>query len=371
MKLLYPLLLTIVLSLDAEIASSQRGFIRRDSSYNQVKIVSQDDIQKSKEVKYYQQPGNKVVTLSPRDVIEYGFTGGDTYSRISVNDGDSTRLYFARRLTNDKLKLLTIRTKHGDRMFALSDDGLIELKNDDSFHSTLSATLRNCNQTPSWIREVRFRENSLRRAFSLNAVCYDGIFPRMRKGILAGYSSNSLTLTGAKGEHVSLGSSTSPFAGIFIDMPVGRWKPTWSINAQAYFQKSSFHVSNNSQTHVQEYIANTSYVNVPVFFKYHLTSGKMGRYLAFGLTTSYYFTRDSYNYDAVFSGSAVTEQKTIYNSISQWQIGTVLGAGLNFSVMNGNILNFEFQYQYGKGVAIGDSGTHSLSSVQLISSISF
>lgn len=372
MKFFHTLFLTGILSFVAEMVFSQRGFIKTDSVYRNVQIVPQSDIQNSKEVKYIKKPGNEIITLFPEDLVEYGFTKGDTYSTIRVRDVDSTRLYFARRLTNgDKLKLFMIRTQDGDRMFVMNEKELVELHNDSSFYTTLSTSLNTCDQPPAWTRDVKFGSKSLTRAFWLHTSCYNGIFPRLRKGILVGYSFSHLTVTGPQWETVSMGGNFSPFVGIFIDVPLGLMKATWSISVQAYFQKSSFHVSNNTPSHVQEYISNTSFVNVPILFKYHWPAANIGKYIGFGMAPSYYFNSENYKYDTVTSGSEVTVTKTNYNSINQFQISGALGAGLNIKVMDRNILTLELQYSFGRGIDIGGDFKHSLSAVQLISSISF
>jgi hypothetical protein len=372
MKFFHTLSFSIVLSLGVEVAFAQHGFIRTDSAYTSVQLVRQTDILNSKEVKYIKKPGNEIIKLFPKDIIEYGFTRGETYSTIKVRDVDSTRLYFARLLSvNDKLKLFMIRTLDGNRIFVMENEKLDELHGDSSFRTKLSAYLNTCDQPTSWIRDVNFSRKSLTRAFSLHTSCYNGIFPRIRTGFLIGYSLSTLTVTGTQGEAVSMGSSDSPLAGIFIDVPLGKKKAIWSVTVQSYFQKSNFHVSNNTLLNVQEYIANTSFVNLPILFKYHFSAVKTSTYFGFGMASSYYFTRDNYKYEAVISGSQVTVTKTNYNSINKLQIGGILGTGVNIKVMERILLNFELQYQYGKGVDVGDDFVHSLSTVQLISSISF
>src|SRR5689334_16586460 len=341
MKYFLAIGVSIVL-LNSHLAIAQRGYIRTDSSVQHVQIVEHKKETSFLEVNYFIKPSTKVIKAFPKDIIEYGFIKGDKYSTINLGGNDSSQLFFAKLLVDEaNLKLFLVETKEATRILAKFQDGpLVELQDGTSLSSTLSGMMNYCDQKPKWIDDVKFNVSSLTRAFSLHGKCYDGIFPKVRAGILAGYSFNKLKVNGT-----AMGGELSPVAGFFVDVPLGLTRVAWSITAQAYYQKSGFHVSEGASSSSKEYVANTSSINVPIAFKYYFGKGKTQKYLSLGPSLSYYLKRDSYMYDVKVSGNVVEEEKTVYDSSNGAQVGAMVGYGLNLEVLKKNLLNFELRYQ--------------------------
>ena len=362
------ILFSVVVICATQDSFAQKGYIITDSVYQQGHIASQSAFKNNREVNFGKTKKDSHNTYYPEDLKEYGIEGGTTYLSKSIPEESSSASYFLSRLVNGKAKLYALKIKGGHRFFGETNNVLTEIRKDKSFRNTLSNILNNCDSFQTSISLAKRNVRSLTRVFTLHNSCYQGLFPTFRKGLFFGISYTHLTIRTITGNSISMGNDVSPFFGAFIEMPLGL-KPGWFLNVQASYQENSFSVFKAGSVSKTDFLINTSALSVPFQVKYSSNSAKLRRFVYSGAALTYNVKTRSESFEAAGSGSVIEISRTKLNAISPYQLGGIIGAGLEYSVRPKNSLLLEMRFC--KGAGIGDQNNHKVSSFQLIAAANF
>lgn len=327
---------------------THNSYIATDTSMSHAKIVDQGIFRNNRQVKVTKYNISEPLIYFPKDIKEFGFDN-TVYESKPVHDEDGDHAYFLLRLSKGRSKLFLLKANGGKRFFGERDTTLLELTKE-TFRESL-ATLWNSNdKTEPAIADAKFNKGSLQRIFHFHNKSYSGFFPRFRKGVLFGVSVSSFTVKGESGESVNVGMNWSPFYGAFIDFPLGV-SPHWFMHTEVFYQQNRFSYFREVKKVNQDYLVNTSAINVPLLAKYSATSKTARGYFVMGPTLTYYLKNENKLIQAHTDVSNVVEiDKVLLNSISHFQLGASVGLGFEYSIHKRKALGMEARLNRGFGV---------------------
>jgi len=261
-----------------------------------------------------------------------------------VDDGQKTTDYFLLRLVNGDRTLYELKEKKGSRFFIERDTAMTEIGKEVSLKDQLSPQLKRCSPDQEFARWARYGKTSLKRVVLLSNVCYNGFFPRLRIGALAGIEFSSQSL-GTIADHIFLqASARSPLVGLFADVPLGISR-SWSLLVQATYQQSNFSKYQVNDNTAVEYQDNFSALGFPLLLKYRGTSSSWRPFVAFGPTPAINWQQQNAWLSTTYVGSIAYLNQGSWDDVKKFQVSGTLCAGLEYSITPRKAVSLELRYK--------------------------
>jgi hypothetical protein len=315
--------------------------MRKDTLYVQGQLSDQGLFKNNRTLVFIEK--NKPVEYGPNQVQEYGFMKGDVY--ISRKLPGEQNLYFLLRLVNGERSLYELREKRGSRFFIGHDSSLTEIKKGAPLEPQLSQQLEPCGSKEHISSLASYKKIALKRAVLYSNNCYTGLFPRIRKGVFAGYEFASQSL-GSIDSHITLQASGSfPTFGLFLDVPFGM-SPSWFLNVQATFQQSSF--SGNQQvdaSHGYDYQFSFTSISLPMLFKFRGTSRTWRPFVSIGPTPAFNTPQKNALLSTHTVGTTAFLNIGTWDAIKTFQISGTLSTGVEYSLTQFKAVSLEMRYK--------------------------
>lgn len=347
------------------------GYIATDTSTSQGYVIDQGVFKNNREIKYSlsRNKSTPVETYFPQDLKEFQIRNDHIYVAKTIQDNDSTiNTYFLLRLMSGGHNLYMLKTENGKRFFSETNDELKELPKE-SFKDTISATM----DRTDWKRVlplVRYNRKSLTRFYYYQNNTSNGVLPSFRKGFIFGRSNSSIRIKDLEKKGVSIKGSGSDFIGMFIDFPLGLTSK-WSMNIQTYYHENNFSLYHSEPDEDLNFVINTTSITVPVLVKYRSTAKTLRGFVGAGASLSYYLERENQLLTITKTESFMEINRMSLNSINKYKVGAIFGTGIECSLLPKYLLGVELRYNAGIGVLRTHAESHSLSELQVITSIWF
>lgn len=270
--------------------------------------------------------GTTITKYTPYEVIEYGFEDGRVFvsKEIVLPDGSGSRV-FLEQLGKGNANLYYF--KDGPKKsFYLEKESLplteiIKGSQVGLYRDQLKSLINDCKNMDDAFGRLNYNKKSMAILIKRYNECDDAIYPYTKFGFYFRFGYSSLNYKPVNGyEFISdydFNYEFSPGIGLFIDKPVtGNLSFLLELN---YFQ-NEYNYSNNT---TNKFKAQIYSLNMPLIFRYYLSSGNLRPYLNAG----FYLSRNLSNSSIVIENQDYSEDVT--NSLMQkLQVGYTIGVGL-------------------------------------------
>ena len=311
---------------------------------------------------------NAEVRYTPDELKGYGFKDGTKYvtTRITVDGQEKT--VFLEHLAEGKINLYRYVDKNHKIFFIRKDSsGLIELKKDKKAFAEVSG---DCRYVSDDVKLATYNKRSLKKLTDNYNHCRKTPLPYFKYGVYFGYGQTGINKPSGYFnpaiEDISFSPSNSFVIGLFADIPIAM--SSFSFNTGVYFTKNGYTANAKSTQSDVDAVVNLTSVHLPLLFRYTVPTRKVRPFFNLGGR----FTFNAQNTSAIYKSSF--QENTIFIStpikeklVSDFLIGYVAGAGIQFNVNYKKTISAEFRYASSTG---GDN-TLNMRGFDVIISFSF
>lgn len=361
MKHLYTIFLISLLPI---LSFGQRDYFITDStaSYG-IKLIDGRDLINSQFCQVIK--GDNIIQYTPYQVEEFGFKDGRVYISKEIQISGSSKRVFLERLNKGNTTLYYYRGKGLKTFFIQKDSTLfVEIPKQDYSTHLLNLT-KDCLNVSDACKLVRYNKESLSKLISRYNQCELKPFPHFKYGLLIGYEflrlipSSELSDNLKNFDYKYDGGFT---IGIFLDKPI--FVSDFSLHAELLWSKHGYSYNKLVDNNDFDFVANFTSLNVPLLLKYAYPSNNIRPFINVGINGTYLIENKSYLYKTTINETTIEiNDVKIKPMISDFQLGHVIGGGLEYKLNYKKSLFFELRYcnQYSLGdyEFLGNS-THSV-----------
>lgn len=295
--------------------------------------------------------GEKTIEYTPYEVEEFGFKNGRVYISKEIHIADSSKRVFMERLHNGNTTLYYYRGKGIKTFFIQKDSTLfIEIPKQDTAKEDYSNQLLNLtNDCPSVLdasKLVRYNKKSLSKFIARYNKCELKPFPSFKYGLTVGYEFLRLIPSRKQNENLKYfdykydgGFSI----GLFLDNPI--LVSDFSLHAELFLSKHGYSYNQLVDNKDLDFIANFTSLNVPILLKYAYPSKRIRPFINAGINGTYLIKNKSLLHEITINVTTIEINDTeIASMISDFQLGYVIGGGLEYKLNYKNSLFFELRY---------------------------
>lgn len=333
-------------------------FSTYSSTFAGIKLINGSDLINSRicQVK----KGEKTIEYTPYEVKEFGFKNGRVYISKEIRTADSSKRVFLERLQKGNNSLYYYKGKGIKKFFIQKDSSLfVEIPKQNTAKEDYSEQLLNltkdCSNVSDACKFVSYNKKSLTKLITRYNQCQLKPFPHFRYGILIGYEFLRLI---PSGEHYgNLEYFDYKYDGgfslsLFLDYPI--LASDFSFYTELLLSKHGYSYNKVVNNIDLDFVANFTSLNVPLLLKYAYPSNKIRPFINVGFNGTYLIKNKTLLYKAGINETTIEIDYTeITSVISDFQLGYVVGGGLEYKLNYKNSLFFELRYcnQYNQGVS--------------------
>jgi outer membrane protein W len=324
------------------------------SSYG-IKLVDGGDIINSQlcQVK----KGDKVLQYTAYEVKEFGFKDGRVYVSKEIQIADSSKRVFLERLEKGNTTLYYYRGKGLKTFFIQKDSTLfVEMPKQDTeedYSTRLLKLTEDCSNVSDACKLVNYNKKSLSKLISRYNQCELKPFPHFKYGFLIGYEFLRLIPSSEqddKLEYFDYKYDGGFTIGIFLDNPI--LVSDFSLHAELLLSKHGYSYNKLVDNKDLDFVSNFTSLNVPLLLKYAYPSNKNRPFINIGINGTYLIKNKTLLYETTINETTIEINDTeIKSMISDFQLGYVIGGGLEYKLNYKKSLFFELRYcnQYSQG----------------------
>lgn len=353
MKHLY---IIFLISLLPTLSYGQREYFSTDStsSYG-IKLVDGGDLINSQlcQVK----KGDKILQYTPCEVKEFGFKDGRVYVSKEIQIADSSKRVFLERLEKGNTTLYYYRGKKLKTFFIQKDSTLfIEMPKQNTvedYSTQLLNLTKDCSNVSDACKLVSYNKKSLSKLISRYNQCELKPFPHFKYGFLIGYEFLLLIPSSKQNndlEYFDYEYDGGFTIGVFLDNPI--LVSDFSLHAELLLSKHGYSYNKLVDNKDLDFVANFTSLNVPLLLKYAYPSNKIRPFINVGINGTYLVKNKSLLCETTINETTIEINDTeITSMISDFQLGYVIGGGLEYKLNYKKSLFFELRYcnQYNQG----------------------
>ena len=302
--------------------------------------------------------GEEMVTYTPYELNEYGFSNGQVFLSRNIRHGDTTIRVFLERLGEGEGKAsLYFYGGNGMKTFYVEKDNmeLVELTKKDSvnqrYKDQLLKLTADCKKVANSCRLTRYTKVQLAEVISRYNDCVLKPFPHIKIGVLAGYEWSLVSLSTKSDKVLKNMEATydrSVFLGFFYEQPISL--SNYSFRTEVYFVQHSYTLNYATVNEDFDLLMDHTSVRVPLTLKYTMSWNRFRPFLNIGGIYSYNLKLDHVLYSATFDNNVIEiNSRSPHALISKNELGYSIGCGLEFDVdyKRSVFLDLKWSHQYG------------------------
>lgn len=293
----------------------------------------------------------QIIRYSPYEVNEYGFSKKQVYVSKTINEGDSSRKVFLRRLYEGDITLYYYVTKNRKTFFVQKDSNvLVEIPKRNIANENYSVQLQDltnvCPNISDACKLVSYNKESFTKLFSRYEQCKKKPFPHFKYGFLFGFDYYKLIPSGE--QNINLGyfdfNYDSSFTfGLFIDNPI--LVSDFSLHTELFLTKHGYSYNKIVNVKDLDFVANMTSLSVPLLIRYSYPSNKIRPYVNTGLVGSYFVKNDALLYETYISDNTIVINDTQSIPVgSDFRLGYSFGGGIEFNLNYKKSIFIELRY---------------------------
>lgn len=366
--------ITFLFSLLPTLFFGQEEYFSTDTtSTHGIKLVDGGDLINSQfcQVK----KGAKTIQYTPYEVKEFGFKDGRVYISKEIQIADSSKRVFLERLKKGNTTLFYYSGKGLKTFFIQKDSTLfVEIPKQDTeedYSTQLYNLTKDCLNVSDACKLVSYNKKSLSKFITRYNKCEIKPFPHFRYGLLFGYEFSRLILSSEHNDHLEYFDykSDGDFSiGFFLDNPI--LVSDFSLHLELQFSRHGYSYYALVDNKDQDFVANFTSLNVPLQLRYTYPSNKIRPFLNVGIMGTYFIKNEINQYETIINETIIEINDTeIKSMIGDFQLGYVIGGGLEYKLNFKKSLFFELRYsnQYNQG----DYEFHGNSILSVLTGINF
>jgi outer membrane protein W len=346
MRHLYTIFLIALLPI---LSFGQNAYFSTDSSTSVgIKLVDGGDLINSQfcQVK----KGEKTIQYTPYEVKEFGFKDGRVYVSKEIQIADSSKRVFLERLHKGNTTLYFYRGK-GIKTFFIQKDSTLFFEmpkhdTEEDYSTQLLNLTKDCSNVSDACKLVNYNKKSLSKLISRYNKCELKPFPHFKYGFLIGYEFLRLIPSNEQDDNLEYfdykydGGFT---IGIFLDNPI--LVSDFSVHAELLLAKHGYSYNKLVDNKDLDFVANFTSLNIPLLFKYAYPSNKIRPFINAGIIGTYFIKNETLLYETTINETIIEINDTeITSMISDYQLGYVIGGGLEYELNYKKSLFFELRY---------------------------
>ena len=328
----------------------QSSYFSTDSSTSVgIKLINGGDMINSQ---YCQvKKGEKTIQYTPYEVKEFGFKDRRVYVSKEIIIADSSKRVFLERLHKGRTTLYFYRGKGIKTFFIQKDSTLfVEISKqnaaDEDYSKQLSNLTKDCSNVSDACKLVSYNKKSLSKLISRHNHCELKPFPHFKYGFLMGYEFLRLIPSSEKNDNLKYFNYKYDgcfSVGLFLDNPI--LVSDFSVHAELLISKHGHSYNKLVNNKDLDFIANFTSLNVPVLLKYAYPSNKIRPFISVGINGTYFIKNKTLLYETTINETTIEiNNSRITSMISDFQLGYVIGGGLEYKLNYKNSLFFELRY---------------------------
>lgn len=346
MKYLYILFLIVFFPI---LSFGQSEYFSTDStSYLGIQLIDGGDLINSRlcQVK----KGDKTIQYTPHEVKEFGFKDGRVYISKEVQIADSSKRVFLERLHEGKTTLYYYKGKGINTFFIEKDSTLfIEVPKQNTVEEDYSEQLLNlskdCPNVLDACKHVSYNKKSLSKFMVRYNQCELKPFPHFRYGLFIGYEAYKLIPSKEQNEdlkYFDYNYDGSFSIGLFLDNPI--LVSDFSLHAELLLSKHGYSYNKLVDNKDLDFVANLTSLNIPLLLRYAYPSNKIRPFINVGINGTYFIKNKTLLYETTINETTIEINNTeIASTISDFQLGYVIGGGLEYKLNYKNSLFLELR----------------------------
>lgn len=335
----------------------QNEYFSTDSStFAGIKLIDGGDLINSRicQVK----KGEKTIKYTPYEVKEFGFKDGRVYISKEIQIADSSKRVFLERLNKGNTTLYYYKGR-GIRTFYIQKDStlFVEIPNQNNAGKDYSKQLINltkdCPNVLDACKLVSYNKKSLFKLISRYNKCELKPFPHFKYGLLIGYEFLKLIPSNEEINDLAYFNykpDGSFSIGLFLDNPIS--VSDFSLHNELLLSKHGYSYNKLVDNKDLDFVANFTTLNIPLLLRYAYPSNKIRPFINVGIKGTYFIKNKTLLYETTINETTIEINDTeITSMISDFQLGYVIGGGLEYKLNYKNSLFFEIRYcnQYNQG----------------------
>jgi opacity protein-like surface antigen len=294
---------------------------------------------------------DSLIRYKPNEIYGYSITQGPRYYSKTIRINDSLQTIFLEQIAERPYKLFYLN--HGEKRFFIELDNktLHEFYPDSKkgfvqFDSVLDSVFNECDYIINQKDRVKYTKSSLKLFFERYDKCENKPFPQFRFGATLGYGwfHYKSPITEHEINNLEFGNIGAANFGFFIDQPL--YLSTFTLHIDVLYFKQASGYSYQQDGKDLDFVANIHSLLAPVQIRYTLFGKKISPYVNAGVAFAYNFKNENY-----FINATISDDNTVYididdeSYISDFQMGFVAGAGLEFPITKNHSLFTEVKYE--------------------------
>jgi len=318
-----------------------------------VRLVNGSDKDNSKFCKLKEK--SKIITLTPYDIIEYGFKDGTAYFSKDIQLEDSVRKVFLERLCTGGISLYYYKDNRIKLFFLEKDSSsLIEIakrnKEGLKYNFQLMRAFTDCSNLLDATRLVSYNKKSLTNLITRYNTCDTRPFPHFKYGFYAGYE--LLKLVPPSGDEMTsqfnFKYEGGPMLGILIDNPI--LVSDFSIHSELMFSEHTFSYNNKVADGDFDFIAKITTIKIPLLVRYTFPLNKFRPFFNVGGLAAFNIKNVNSVYESIINQYDIEINKiSTHSMIPDRQFGFSAGGGVERTInyKNSICLSVSFSKLYG------------------------
>jgi len=294
---------------------------------------------------------DSLIKYKPHEIFGYSITRGPRYFSKKVSINDSIQTIFLELIAERPYRLFYLNDGEKRFFIELDDKMLYEFhagpkKGLVNFDPVLDSVFNECNYIISQKDRVKFTKSSLKLFFERYDKCENKPFPHFRFGASFGYGwfHYKSPITEHEINNIEFANTGAANFGFFIDQPLYLSSFTLHIDVLYFKQASAYSYQQNGKD--LDFVANIHSLLAPAQIRYTLFGKKISPYVNAGVAFAYNFKNENYFIDAtIFDNNTVYIDIDEESYISDFQMGFVAGAGLEFPITKKHSIFTEIKYE--------------------------